>query len=102
MRARLWLAALLLAAGAASPARAQSTTPWGTPSGPLQYNIVGANTSATTPTMTVPNKFALNSFFHTPTQISNQRVLTHSVYPTPDKMPDKNYLKFFGFRVPKP
>jgi hypothetical protein len=105
MRTGRWLAALLLAAGLAGPARAQRAVPWGSNNAPIQYVVVGPNGTKqpiASPQQLGASKFSLNSFFHTPSTFSANPVHGHSVFPTQDQMPGVDYLKLFRYRRGKP
>jgi len=111
MRAHGWLLGLGLCLALAAPAAAQRAYTWGGPATKIQNRVVNMPKAGTTPyNSNVPialpyvtsqehNKLSLSSFL--PTSVGHMTarpVHGGSIFPTPNQMPNQNFLSNFGFR----
>ena len=111
MRAHGWLLGLGLGLALAAPASAQRAYTWGTPVTKIQNRVVNtakaasigynSNIPIAAPYVTSPQhtKLSLSSFLPTGVgRISAKPTPGGSLFPTPNQMPNRNYLAPFQFR----
>ncbi len=105
MRTVGWIAALVLGAGLAASAPAQTLSFGG------NRTTVFVNRATAIPDVARPialpqlrqnTSFSLTDLIPKVLLPSPQSTFARSTFPTPAQMPGKEYLKAFGFQVPKP
>lgn len=103
MRAYQWLAAVVVAGGLSSPAMAQRASTFGGGNNNRNVTFAVVDTSQSNVPIAAPANSGflasrLTGFFHTPTPLSNARVVGTSQFPTRSQLPGIDYLKGFGFQ----